>query len=67
MEGVQAILTSPAALAGLLAAFVWAPATGFPTWPALARGRLGSTVGVSLVIGLFVFFAVQGLTAPSGG
>jgi hypothetical protein len=67
MERVQALLTSPPALAGLLAALVWAPATGFPTWPALARGRLGSTVGVSLVVGLFIFAVVQGLTAASGG
>jgi hypothetical protein len=67
MEGVQAILTSPAALAGLLAAFFWAPATGFPTWPALARGRWGSTVSASLAVGLFVFAAVQGLTTPTAG
>jgi hypothetical protein len=67
MERVQAILTSPPVLAGLVAALIWAPATGFPTWPALARGRCGSTFGVSLAVGLFVFAAVQGLTAPMAG
>jgi hypothetical protein len=67
MERVQAILSSPPALAGLLAALIWAPATGFPTWPAFARGRWGSTVGVSLAAGLFVFAAVQGLTTPTAG
>jgi hypothetical protein len=67
MERAPAILTSPPALAGLPAALILAPATGFPTWPALARGRWGSTVGVSLAVGLFVFAAVQGLTAPMAG
>jgi hypothetical protein len=67
MERVQAIITSPPALAGLLAALIWAPATGFPTWPTLARGRWGSTVGVSVAVGLFVFAAVQGLTTPTAG
>jgi hypothetical protein len=67
MERVQAIITSPPALAGLLAALIWAPATGFPAWPALARGRWGSTFGVSLAVGLFVFAAVQGLTTPTAG
>ena len=67
MERAPALLTTPPALAGLLAALIWAPALGFPTWPALARGRCGSTVGVSLTVGLFVFAAVQGLTAPMAG
>ena len=44
-EWAAAILSSPPALAGLAAALLWAPATGFPTWPALARGRVGSTGG----------------------
>ena len=62
-----AILSSPPALAALAAALLWAPATGFPTWPALARGLVGSTVGASFAVGLFVFAAVQRLTAPAAG
>ena len=67
MDQAVAILSSPPALAALAAALLWAPATGFPTWPALARGRVGSTVAASFVVGLFVFAAVQGLTVPSVG
>jgi hypothetical protein len=67
MERVQALLSSPAVLASVLAALIWAPATGFPTWPAVARGRWGSTVGLSLAVGLFVFAAAQGVTAPTAG
>ena len=40
-------LTSPAGAIALAAALVWAPLTGFPTWPALARGRLASTVALT--------------------
>jgi hypothetical protein len=67
MNQAVAILSSPPALAALAAALLWAPATGFPTWPALARGRVGSTAGVSFAVGLFVFAAVQRLTAPAAG
>jgi len=67
MNQAVAILSSPLALAALAAALLWAPATGFPTWPALARGRIGSTAGVSVAVGLFVFAAVQRLTAPAAG
>ena len=35
----------PSAIA---AALLWSPLTGFPTWPALSRGRLASTVAVSV-------------------
>lgn len=67
MERAAAILCSPPALAALAAAVLWAPATGFPTWPALVRGRLGSTLGTSFAVGLFVFTAVQDLTAATAG
>jgi len=48
MEPLLSSLASPAAGAAVLAAVAWAPATGFPTWPALARGRLGSTLSVAV-------------------
>jgi hypothetical protein len=38
---------------------------GFPTWPALSRGRMASTVAVSVGIGGVVFVLVQRLTAPA--
>jgi hypothetical protein len=37
--------------------------TGFPTWPALTRGRYASTVTISLGVAIFVFTFVQRLTA----
>lgn len=54
-----ATLATPAALAAILAAVAWAPLTGFPTWPAWSRGRLGSTVMLSVVVGLSVLFVVR--------
>jgi hypothetical protein len=59
MLSALAILSSPAAQFALFAALCWAPATGLPTWPALSRGRLGSTVAISLVVGAFVFLAAR--------
>ena len=37
-------LTTPAGAMAFAAALVWAPLTGFLTWPALARGRLAGAV-----------------------
>ena len=54
-----AMISSPAAHLALFAALCWAPATGFPTWPALSRGRLASTVAISAAVGAFVFLAVR--------
>jgi hypothetical protein len=65
MDRIAALLTSPAALAALLAALAWPPMTGFPTWGAFSRGRYASTLGVSLAVGAFVFTLVQRLTARS--
>ena len=48
-------LTSPAGAIALAAALVWAPLTGFPTWPALARGRLASTAAVTASVASFAF------------
>jgi hypothetical protein len=56
-------LSSVPMAAALAAAVLWAPLTGFPTWPALARGRLASTLGVSLAVGGFVYGFVGRLTA----
>jgi len=59
MMWALAILSSPAAPLALFAALCWAPVTGFPTWPALSRGRLASTVAISAAVGAFVFLAVR--------
>ena len=63
MDRLAATLASPAGVAAILAAALWGPATGFPTWPALARGRCASTVLLCLAVGLFVFTVVQRLAA----
>ena len=65
MDRLAATLASPAGVAAILAAALWGPATGFPTWPALARGRCASTVLASLAVGLFVFTVVQRFAAPA--
>lgn len=63
MASVASVPTSPAARAALLAAAAWAPVTGFPTWPALARGRVGSTLAISVGVGVFIFELAQRLAA----
>ena len=55
MGGVTHVLTSPAGAIAMAAALVWAPLTGFPTWPALARGRLASTAAVTAAVASFAF------------
>jgi hypothetical protein len=67
MDRMADALASPAGVAGLVAALAWAPATGIPTWPALARGRLASTVVISLAVGASVFLFARRLAAPSAG
>ena len=48
-------LTSPAAAFALAMALLWAPVTGFPTWPALSRGRLASTAVITLAVASFAY------------
>jgi len=60
-------LASPAGVAGVIAALAWAPATGFPTWPSLARGRLASTMAISLAVGVLVFLFARRLAALAVG
>ena len=67
MDRMAEALASPAGVAGLVAALAWAPATGFPTWSALARGRLASTVVISLAVGVLVFLFARRLAAPLAG
>lgn len=55
MGGVAHTLSSPAGAIAMAAALVWAPLTGFPTWPALARGRLASTAAVTVAVACFAF------------
>ena len=64
MDRLADALASPAGLAAVLAGVAWAPATGFPTWPSLARGRFASTLTTSLGAAVFVFVFVARLTAP---
>ncbi|HEX4181732.1 MAG TPA: hypothetical protein VHY34_00545 [Caulobacteraceae bacterium] len=61
MDAFLTTLASPAAVAGLIAATLWGPATNSPAWPALTRGRMGSAILVSLAVGLLVFTVVQRL------
>ena len=65
MVGVLDLLGSPASTAAIAAALLWPPLTGFPTWYALSRGRITSTLVVSLGIGGFVFVLVRRLAAPA--
>jgi len=51
-------LTSPAAAFALAMALLWAPVTGFPTWPALARGRLASTAVITLAVASFAYVRI---------
>ena len=55
MGAVAHALTTPAGAMAFAAALVWAPLTGFPTWPALARGRLASTAAVTAAVASFAF------------
>lgn len=65
MADLVATLASPAAVCALAAAALWPTATGFPTWPALSRGRFASTVAVSVAVGGLVFAFAQRLGAAT--
>ncbi len=67
MERVYAVLSSPAAPVAMIAAVVWAPVTGFPTWPAVSRGRFAVTAAVSAAIASVAFIVVGRLAALGGG
>jgi hypothetical protein len=60
---VDALSLDPADTA-ITAAVRCHPLAGFPTWPALSRGRLASTLAVSLGVGSLVF-VLQPCTAPA--
>ena len=66
MTQLQSLLTSPAMAWALAAAVVWAPIASQATWPALARGRLGSTVLGCVAVSVFVFQVVRCASAPDG-
>jgi hypothetical protein len=55
VAAVAHALTSPAGAITLAAALVWSPLTGFPTWPALARGRLASSAALTGAVASFAF------------
>jgi hypothetical protein len=65
MDRLAATLASPAGVAAILAAALWAPVTGFPPWSALARGRCASTALASLAVALLVFSLVLRFAAPA--
>jgi len=65
MDQAETLLASPAAAAALFAALAWAPATGFPTWSAMARGRYASTVAISAAVAALAFTVVQRVLAPA--
>lgn len=67
MAGALILLSSPAAALALMTALSLPAFTGFPTWPALARGRLASTVCPSVAAGVFVYQLVSRLAAPAAG
>ncbi len=67
IERALAILTSPAATFALMAALVWAPATGFPTWPAVARGHIGSSLVITVALGFGVFLFCRAFGAARAG
>jgi hypothetical protein len=65
VSGLLDVLSSAPAGATITAAVLCHPLAGFPTWPALSRGRLASTLAVSLGVGSLVFVLVQRFTAPA--
>ena len=67
MDRLATALASPAGVAGLAAAVLWGPATGFPTWPAVGRARFASTLATSLAAGLLAFTLVQRLSTLGAG
>ena len=66
MERALAAIGSPAAVGALAAALAWAPATGFPTWPALARGRFASTALITAAVATFAYGLIACLLAAAG-
>ena len=50
----------------LIAAAARAPVTGFPTWPALSRGRPSCTPAVSALVGWTAFVLVRRLAVAGG-
>ena len=67
MESALTIVESPAAVAAIAAAFLWASAMGHPPWPAAARGRFASTLAISASVGLFVFLLIRRAAALAAG
>jgi hypothetical protein len=67
MDRVCAALACPAAPLALIASVAWAPVAGFPTWPALSRGRLSSTLAISVLVGWTAFVLVRRLAVAGGG
>lgn len=67
MEWALTNIASPAAVAALVAGALWGPATGHPTWLAASRGRLASSVAVSVAVAWLVFSLVRRIGVLAAG
>ena len=67
MDRLVNALASPATPIAVIAAVAWAPVTGFPTWPAVSRGRFAVTGAVSATIASVAFIVAARLAALGGG
>ena len=63
MDRICAAIAAPAAPLALIASVAWAPVTGFPTWPALSRGRVTCTIAISALVGWTAFVLAHHLAA----
>jgi len=61
------LITSPAAIAALIAALVWAPLTGFPTLASLSRARFGSTILITIAVAAAAFVLARRVPVLFGG
>ena len=66
MARALTVMGSPAAVAALAAA-LWGPATGHPTWRAASRGRSALSFAIRLAVGWVVFLQVRRPGALAAG
>ncbi|MBV9511637.1 MAG: hypothetical protein JO303_15295 [Caulobacteraceae bacterium] len=64
MATILALAASPAGALALAAATLWPALAGQPTWPALSRGRVTSTLTLSLAFGWAVYVVALRVAAP---
>ena len=66
MDRICAAIAVPIAPVAQIASAAWAPVGGFPTWPALSRGRPSCTRAVSALVGWTAFVLVRRLAVAGG-